>query len=311
MWKQRMNSACLWVPLKPGYEWAYSSLGDILIKQLEELRAYIESGILELYVLGDVSPDEKRQVEEMASKHPEVKAELDAIEASLESYAAAQAIEQSEKQRDRVLNSMLINFGDDRAFAPKTHREQLEEKIVSMHPAKQINVYKYAFAACFVLLLISVAALFSIYNRLKQSNEVITSLQFDKQQFSNRVNLMDHQLDIFRDSTFKFIRLKGTPKTPASAMTVAWSPVKQKVMIDMAGLKLPENDKTHQYQLWAIVGGKPVDLGVFDANTTSVDTTGMKEMKPVTTPQAFAVTLEPRGGSVNPTMDEMVVISTI
>lgn len=278
---------------------------------MEELRAYIESGILELYVLGDVSPDEKREVEEMASKHPEVKAELDAIETSLESYAAAHAIEPSEKQRDKVLNGLLVNLGDDRSFAPKTHREQLEDKIVAMKPVRQVNVYKYAFAACLLLLLISVAALFSIYNRLLQSNEVISALQIDKQQFSNRVNLMDRQLGVFRDSSFKFIRLKGTPKTPQSALTVAWSPVKRKVMIDLAGLNLPENDKQHQYQLWAIVGGKPVDLGVFDANTTSIDTAGMKEMKSVGAPQAFAVTLEPRGGSVNPTMEEMVVISNI
>jgi anti-sigma-K factor RskA len=34
----------------------------------------------------------------------------------------------------------------------------------------------------------------------------------------------------------------------------------------------------------------------------------MKEMKPIATANAFAVTLEPRGGSVSPTMDEMMVI---
>jgi hypothetical protein len=33
---------------------------------VEDIRAYIETGILELYVLGDVTSDEKLQVEEMA-----------------------------------------------------------------------------------------------------------------------------------------------------------------------------------------------------------------------------------------------------
>jgi anti-sigma-K factor RskA len=37
----------------------------------------------------------------------------------------------------------------------------------------------------------------------------------------------------------------------------------------------------------------------------------MKEMKSVALAQAFAVTLEPRGGSVNPTMDQMVVIKML
>jgi len=91
-------------------------------------------------------------------------------------------------------------------------------------------------------------------------------------------------------------------------MLVAFSPAKKKVIIDLADLDMPKNDKDHQYQLWALVGGKPVDLGVFDK--TSSDSVEMKEMKSLALAQAFAVTLEPRGGSVNPTMDQMMVIGT-
>lgn len=93
---------------------------------------------------------------------------------------------------------------------------------------------------------------------------------------------------------------------PSAKMMVAWSAVKKKVMIDMAGMQLPVNDASHQYQLWALVNGKPVDLGVFDR--AEADTINMKLMKPVALAGAFAVTLEPRGGSVNPTMTEMVAI---
>ncbi|WP_426670326.1 anti-sigma factor [Mucilaginibacter sp. McL0603] len=38
-----------------------------------------------------------------------------------------------------------------------------------------------------------------------------------------------------------------------------------------------------------------------------IDTT-MKEMKSIASVDAFAVTLEPRGGSLGPTIDQMVVI---
>ena len=69
---------------------------------------------------------------------------------------------------------------------------------------------------------------------------------------------------------------------------------------------MPVNDKDHQYQLWALVGGKPIDLGVFDKSPK--DTTDMKEMKSIASAEAFAVTLEPRGGSINPTMNEMMVL---
>jgi anti-sigma-K factor RskA len=39
----------------------------------------------------------------------------------------------------------------------------------------------------------------------------------------------------------------------------------------------------------------------------ATDTAGVKEMKSIASADAFAVTLEPMGGSINPTMDQMVV----
>jgi anti-sigma-K factor RskA len=271
--------------------------------KLEDIKAYIESGILELYVLGEVTQAERAQVETMALKHPAIKAELDEIERSLELYAKENAVEPSEGQRDRILNSLLTNFGDDNNFP--TREVKVKDNVVPFEKPASNNFYKYAFAACLALLIASVAALIGVYSRLQQSNTLLASLQTENQHFTNRVNLMDHELSIFRDPSFKLLKLQGTPKSPASNLTVAWSPEKKKVMIDMAKANMPVNDKDHQYQLWALVGGKPVDLGVFDADTTSKD---MKEMKSIASADAFAVTLEPRGGSQNPTMTEMVVI---
>lgn len=59
---------------------------------MNELQQFIESGILELYVLGQVSPGEKAQVEAMAALHEAVKEELDLIERTLEDYAFQHAI---------------------------------------------------------------------------------------------------------------------------------------------------------------------------------------------------------------------------
>jgi anti-sigma-K factor RskA len=271
--------------------------------KLEDIKAYIESGILELYVLGDVTPEEREQVEAMASNHPVIKAELEEIERSLESYAEENAVEPAEDRRDRILNSLLVNFGDDNNF-PSREAKVINNVIPITRP-QSTNIYKYAFAACLALLIVSVAALISIYSRLQQSNTLLVSLQNQNQHFTNRVNLMDHELSIFRDPSFKLLKLQGTPKSPASALTVAWSSAKKKVMIDMANANMPANDKDHQYQLWALVGGKPVNLGVFDSDTTSKD---MVEMRSIASADAFAVTLEPRGGSQNPTMDQMMVI---
>jgi len=273
---------------------------------VEDIKAYIESGILELYVVGDVSQAEKLEVEAMAAKHPAIKAELEEIGTSLELYARANAIEPAEGQRNKILNSLLTNFDDDGNFSTKsTTEKEADDNTISFRRPESVIVYKYALAACFVLLIVSVAALVNAYRQINQSNTLITSLQNQNQQIARTVSLKDDEIGVLRDPSFKLLRMAGTAKSPASGLSVAWSPAKKQVWIDMTTSKMPANDKAHQYQLWALVGGKPVDLGVFDADTTAKD---MVEMKSIASADAFAVTLEPRGGSASPTMSEMMVL---
>ena len=272
---------------------------------MEDIKAYIESGILELYVLGDVSPAEKLQVEEMASKHPVIKAELEEIERSMELYAAENAIEPTEHIRDRILNSLVVNLADDNNFPTKA--KPVKDNVITLTPPKHNNFYKYAFAACLALLIASVVVVVNLSNKLDNANTQLIALNSTNQHFTSTVKFMDRQLSVYRDPSFKFIKLNPTVHAPNTAsIVVAFNPEKKKVILDMANVDMPKNDKGHQYQLWAIVDKKPVSLGVFDK--TDADSVEMKEMGSVVAPQAFAVTLEPRGGSVNPTMDEMMVI---
>lgn len=68
---------------------------------------------------------------------------------------------------------------------------------------------------------------------------------------------------------------------------------------------LPQAAADKQYQLWAIVDGKPVDLGVINKDST------FSTMKQVQNAQAFAITLEPLGGRPAPTMDKMYVLGNV
>ena len=273
---------------------------------MEDIKAYIESGILELYVIGDVTQGEKLQVEEMASRHPVIKAELNEIERSMELFAAENAIEPAGHLRDRIMNSLVTNLSDDNNFPSK--KEAVKDNVVAFTAPKQSGFYKYAFAACLALLLASVVVIVTLSSQLNDANNQLLAANLQKQQYASTVSMKDNELGVYRDTSFKVVKLKGTSKHSKLSMLVAFSPAKKKVMIDLADLDMPKNDKEHQYQLWALVGGKPVDLGVFDK--TSSDSVEMKEMKSLALAQAFAVTLEPRGGSVNPTMDQMMVTGT-
>nr|WP_237487942.1 anti-sigma factor [Hufsiella arboris] len=248
----------------------------------------------------------------MAAQYPDVKSELSAIEAAVEGYARSHAIDPSEKLKIKVLQA--LDFDEDDSFEPVVNAKPIRE-VPKIVPLKDNNFYRYSFAASLLLLLISWIALFVLYSRLQNSKEQIANLLTSNQQFSNRVNYLDKQLkesstslSILKNPDFKMIRLQGTKNAPSASMIVAFNPRKSEVLIDFAALKMPATDQTHQYQLWALVDGKPVDLGVFDSATDSL---GMKRMKAIERAQAFAVTLEPRGGSASPTMEQMIAMGAI
>ncbi|HZG00036.1 MAG TPA: cupin domain-containing protein [Chitinophagales bacterium] len=60
---------------------------------MSTLHDFIASGILELYAMGQTSPQETEEVERMTLLHPEVQSEIEAIRDALEAYATAHAVE--------------------------------------------------------------------------------------------------------------------------------------------------------------------------------------------------------------------------
>jgi quercetin dioxygenase-like cupin family protein len=60
---------------------------------MNHVREFIESGILEMYVTGSISPAETLEVEQMAAVYPEIDDHLREISLTLENYALANAIQ--------------------------------------------------------------------------------------------------------------------------------------------------------------------------------------------------------------------------
>ncbi|MDR6785400.1 anti-sigma-K factor RskA [Pedobacter africanus] len=274
---------------------------------MEELKAYMESGILELYVLGQLNAQEQAEVEAMAAKYPEIKQELEAIEIAMEQYAQQQAVEPSAALKSKILNQISQEPVKDITLPAPTNYAAYESKIRTL---------RIALAACASLLVVSGVMLYQTHNQLGNAKDQIASLSLEKEQFTTTVSHMrqtnnDLQkiADMPNDPDWKVVKLAGTKMDPSAKMIVYWHISGRHVMVDNSKMGLPANDKAHQYQLWALVNGKPVDLGVFDVKADSTHL--LLQMKEIASAQAFAVTLEKRGGSPIPTMDKMVVMGGV
>jgi len=280
---------------------------------VEESKAYIETGILELYVLGQLNATEQREVEEMAVRFPEIKEEIAAIEIAMEQYAVNHAIIPSSGLEQQIFEKITTSVKTNPAI------QQDEAKIVPLapdHSASTIRTLRYALVACIGLLIISVIALYTAHDKLNAANQQIASLSTERQKFAATVSYMkDENKDlqeiaaISSDPTWTLVKLAGTKLSPKANMMVYWHKAGQHVLVDNTKMALPENDATHQYQLWALVNGKPVDLGVFDAQSQPKKL--LLAMKEIGNAQAFAVTLEKRGGSASPTMEKMVAMGGV
>jgi anti-sigma-K factor RskA len=277
---------------------------------VEEVKAYIESGILELYVLGQLTELESNEVEAMSAKHPEIKAEISAMEIALEAYAMENAIVPSSSLGDKVL-AQLSNENPS--------KKKKQSKIIPLYnnfTDVKIKVLRYALIACIALLVISVATLYSVYNQLNTAHQQIAALSIEKQQFASTVSKlkfdkagMENRIAMTETNEWATIRLAGVKDSPKAKMLVYWNKNNKNILINYAAIDLPKTDKAHEYQLWALVDGKPVSLGVFGTNENATE--AVKQMETIEKAQAFAVTIEPMGGSANPTMEKMLVMGAI
>lgn len=281
---------------------------------MEEESAYIESGILELYVLGQLNDQEEVEVQAMAAQYPAVKQEIEAIEIAMEKYAVARAVQPTAGLDQKILADITEFKPIQEPITPDAE----QARVIPLQPnyESKIRTLRLALVACIALLIVSVIALFSAHNELGDARNEIASLSMEKEQFTSTVNYIKQDnadlqkiVDMTNDPNWKTVKLAGTAMDPTAKMVVYWHVSGNHVMMDNSKLHLPVNDKNHQYQLWALVNGKPVDLGVFDIETAHSGI--LKNMKDIASAQTFAVTLEQRGGSPSPTMEQMIVAGNV
>jgi len=285
---------------------------------VENLKAYIESGVLELYVLGDLSPEETQQVKEIALQHPEVRAELAAIEQAMEEYAMQNAVQPSADVETKLFEKLGISSVAEEPKNVSSPIAKEEAKVVRLGGSDgKVKTLRYALVACIALLVISTAALFITYSKLTDAHNQIASLNLDKEKFAGVVSKLEYTnqglnnlVEMSESKDWATIQMKGQAISPASKMNVYWNKKDKSVVINYLAMDLPKTDAQHEYQLWALVNGKPVSLGVFETSD-SVSKETLAKMQTIEEAQAFAVTLEPMGGSVNPTMEKLTVMGGV
>ena len=281
-----------------------------------DLSCIISSGDLELYVLGMLSSEDASKIEQLAKLFPEIKAELDEIEAAL-----LQAANEAEEAPSPSVKDALFSRLKDTSFTndttppvintvtPIAENKVDDAKVIPMYQPKR-NSGLMAAAVIGILLAIGALA-YTFINSNKQQAQIAAaqskadSLQSAANAQQQKLSEYANAIQFYQDTNYTTINLLPAPNRPKDILVqVFWN--KQTKAVYANNISLPQAPAGKQYQLWAFVNGKPVSAGLFDERKGVIE-----QMTEFGQPQAFAITLENAGGVTSPTLDQLYVIGNI
>ena len=252
-----------------------------------KITTFLNSGLLEKYLLGETTSAETEMVESYISKHPQVQNFYNTLQYHLEIVAKSNAIETPKN----ILNNIL----DELDEAP----------IVKLNATKNYKSwYKFSIAASVAAIMFAGASYLYYQNlRLSEENQVVVDEIFDLRSDIEANNkkldkVMSQFMELNDPNTYKYI-MQGNNRAK-NLKTVAYINPKDKTsMIDV--VSLPQLPEQQCYQIWAELQGKMVSLGIL----TDADRQ-LRALPYTENALALNITIEPKGGNTTASLDRMV-----
>jgi anti-sigma-K factor RskA len=274
---------------------------------------YISSGAIESYVLGLANAQEAAEVQQLSLQYPEVKQAIANFEASLEAAAFANAMTPAASSKEKLMFALQDEFAaptidSNEAIASVILDETSAEPQQETAVVRKMNPLRFVAAASVILLAISGALNVYYYSKYDEANKQVVALLNEK----NTLIADNKSMQVKYYSSFETLSntniikvpMKGAPGKENNLATVYWDSKTKDVYLYANNLPKVTSDK--QYQLWALVDGKPVDAGML-----STDCNGVCKISNIVKAQAFAITLEKKGGSPTPDLSQLQVIGNV
>lgn len=266
-----------------------------------DIQTYISSGIIEQYALGTLTQEEASILECVMKSNAEVQKAVLEAQQTLDALAQVQAVTPPDSLKTKIAGQLVFSnksITENNESADPEIRQLNIDEWDSKTSIDQNYARLWAVAASLLLL---VTLGWSVYTTNSKNTEIQQLVQ--RQSFvESQMQYVQLQNDILYNSDK--IKLKGVEKHPDLVATVY---VQASNQVYLVLENLPKAPRGKEYQLWAIVDGTPVDMGIYDQSKPEK----LQSMKTVRNAQAFAITLEKEGGSPTPTMEEMYVIGNV
>lgn len=292
----------------------------------------IEEELFPFYALDALTDEEKAEVENYVAGNPAARVRLDeAMNAVMALVATAEP-----QMPDPAVRARLMARVESEAtplpvatpvVAPPTASPRAPNRSARQaRPTRGPTLRDFFFgrALGFAVLLVLLGG-FGLWRLWQQSDALRTQVaalqtttaalqatleatQGENQVLRQELAARDETLAQFRQPGAVTIAIgDATGQHPTAAGTLTMNPATGEAALTVANLPPPDEGTT--YQAWLIVGGAPVSAGTFD-----VDAAGQGHHIMPATPgtfEAIGVSLEPAGGSQQPTPGQIVLLGSV
>lgn len=252
------------------------------------------------YVLNALEPGERRQFEEMLQNASQ---EQKTLLQNMKTAAAQIAFTVEENQAPDVVKQRIMN-------QVKADQEEPVSGGSGLSPGdeetKGFDWGTLAVAASFALLLVTLSLVFYSFNlnrEISGKEDIIVEQQEQITELQNEIQQNEELLTILESREVDLVIMSGMEVNPNGYGKIIWDSESNRALLQVSNLPAVPSDKV--YQLWIIRNNKPVSAGVFAVNNPGKDSFFKIEEIAFGEQQAdaFAVTMEPKGGMPQPTGD--------
>jgi hypothetical protein len=245
-----------------------------------DINQYISSGIIEMHVMGLCPPEESAELELMRTQHPQLHEAILQFEIEFEKNAFQSSSVTGSELDSKILQSL----------------NALQTPVVSMQVSnakvKTFNWLKPAAAAAVVLFAVSSIFNYTLYKKTKEQQLALAETK-------KVTSLPEKDYAVLKTPGITPVAMYGVFPHNVCRCTLFWDKKTGKAYMMIHHLVSSGAEK--QYQLWAMVNDKPVNVGVVD-DTIRDRFVELKNVPEGAT--AFTVTLENAAGSTTPTVEE-------
>lgn len=243
------------------------------------IKEYISSGVIEMYVMGLCSPEEEKELALLRKQYPELHTAILHYEQEMEEKMLQQGVLPPAEVDEQILSRL------DSLHAPPHPIKKPAARV------KQITWLRAIAASVTILLGISAYFNYTLYRSNKKQETLIAAAQ------TSPLPASDYA--VITNPSITPVAMYGVGTHTICRCTMFWDKKTGKAYIMIH--HLPKSSSLRDYQLWAESDGKMVSVGIINDEIRG----RFIEVQNVPSRSvAFKVTLENAGGADKPSLEE-------